>query len=128
MLDISQKLPTYGQLERELSQKIHKLYREELEHSAGKITFKFFSSNLAIVVKDALPIVEKALIEKNKDCEIVKNSNLAINNIIKSKLKISIEEVLAVEVCDILFNSSLESHHAGAIVILSQRPRVRPRT
>ena len=124
---IPQKLPTLGQLERDLSQITYKLYCEELGHSPGKITYKFLSNNLAIVIEDALPTLEKALMEENKDSKIVKDLNLAINNIIRSKLRILIKEVLAVEVCDILFNSSLETHHAGAIVILSQLPTVRPR-
>ena len=64
---------------------------------------------------------------KKNQVNVVKNLNLAINNIIKSKLKILIEQLLAVEVCDILFDSSLETKHAGAIVILSQLPVVRPR-
>ena len=42
-------------------------------------------------------------------------------------MKILIEQVLAIEVCDILFDSSLETQHPGAIVILSQPPVVRPR-
>ena len=115
---IKHELPTYGQLERELSQTIHKLYHEEFKHSPGKITCKFFSNNLAIVIEDSLTTIEKTLLEENK-IDVVKKVNLAINNIIKSKLKILIEQVLAVEVCDILFDSSLETQHAGAIVILS---------
>lgn len=124
---IPPKLPTLGQLERDLSQITHQLYREQLGHSPSKITCKFFRNDLIIIIEDAFPTLEKALIEQNKDCEIVENLNLAINNIIKSKLKILIEEVLAVEVCDILFDSSLETQQAGAIVILSQLPKVRPR-
>ncbi|MBE9044339.1 DUF2294 domain-containing protein [Pleurocapsales cyanobacterium LEGE 10410] len=124
---MKQELPTLGQLERDLSQITYKVYREELGHSPSKITCKFFSKKLAIIIEDALPTLEKALMEEKKDNQIVKDLNLAINNIIKSKLKILIKEVLAVEVCDILFDSSLETHHAGAIVILSQLPTVRPR-
>ena len=123
---IQQKLPTYGQLERELSQTISQLYREELGRSPSKTTCKFLSNNLAIVIEDSLTTIEKTLLEENK-IDVVKKVNLAINNIIKSKLKILIEQVLAVEVCDILFDSSLETKHAGAIVILSQLPVVRPR-
>ena len=124
---IKQKPPTYGQLKRKLSQIIYQLYREELGHPPGRITCKFFSENLAIVIEDSLTNIEKTLLESNK-VNLVKNLNLAINNIIKSKLKILIEQVLAVEVCDILLDSSLETQHTGAIVILSQLPVVRPRT
>ena len=123
---IQQKLPTYGQLERELSQTICQLYRNELGHSPSKITCKFVGNNLAIAIEDSLTTIEKTLLEENQ-IDVVKNLNSAINNIIKSKLKILIERVLAVEVCDILFDCSLQTQHAGAIVILSQLPVVRPR-
>ena len=101
-----------------MSQTICQLYREELGRSPSKTTCKFVSNNLAIVIEDSLTTIEKTLLEENQ-VNVVKNLNLAINNIIKSKLKILIEQVLAVEVCDILFDSSLETQHAGAIVILS---------
>ena len=123
---IKHELPTYGQLERELFQTIYQLYRKELECSPSKITCEFISNNLAIVIEDSLTTIEKTLLKENK-IDLVKKVNLAINNIIKSKLKILIEQVLAVEVCDILFDSSLETQHTGAIVILSQLPVVRPR-
>lgn len=126
MLEITPpQLPTYGQLERELSQKTCKLYREKLEHSPGKITCKFFRNNLTILIEDGLTDVEKTLLEENKDSEIVKNANLAISNIVKSELKLLIEKVLAVKVNDILFDCSLETYQAGAIVVLSQLPIVR---
>ena len=123
---IQQKLPTYGELERELSQTIDRIYRQELGLSPGKITCKFVGNNLAIVIEDSLTTIEKTLLKENQ-VNVVKNLNLAINNIVKSKLKILVEQVLAVEVCDILFDCSLETQHAGAIVILSQLPVVRPR-
>ena len=124
--NIEHKLPTYGQLERDLSQMIYKLYREEFEHSPGKITCKFFSNNLAIVIEDSLTTIEKSLLEANK-VNVVRNLNLAINSIIKSKLKILIEQKLAVEVCNILFDFSLKTPHNGVIFILSQPPVVRSR-
>lgn len=124
---MSTNLPTYGQLERDLSQRILKLYREEIKHFPGKITCTFFNNYLAIVVEDSLTTLEKTLIEENKVNEIVKKINSAVNDLIKSKLKIAIEEVLAVEVGDILLDSSLETQHTGAIVTLNQLPSVRER-
>lgn len=124
---MSTYLATYGQLERDLSQRILRLYREEMKHFPGKITCSFFSNYLAIVVEDSLTTLEKTLIEENKVNEIVKKINLAINELIKSKLRIAIEEVLAVEVGEILFDSSLKTQHTGAIVTFNQLPSVRHR-
>lgn len=124
---MSTYLPTYGQLERDLSQRILKLYREEIQHFPGKITCTFFNNYLAIVIEDSLTSLEKTLIDEGKVNEIVKKFNLAVNDMIKSKLKIAIEEVLAVEVGNILLDSSLENQHTGAIVTFNQLPSVRHR-
>ena len=127
MSETIKKIPTYGQLERDLSQIIYQLYREEFEHSPSKITCKFFSNNLAIVINDSVTTIEKSLLKGNK-FHTVKNLNLAINSIVKSKLKTLIEQKLAVEVSNILFDFSLKTPHTGVIFILSQPPVVRPRT
>ena len=123
---IEQELPTYEQLETDLSQIIYQLYREEFGHSPSKISCKFFSNNLAIVIEDSLTTVEKSLLKENK-FRAVRSLNLAINNIIKSRLKTLIEQKLAVEVSNVLFDFGLKTSHTGAIFILSQPPVVRPR-
>ena len=124
---MSTYLPTYGQLERDLSQRILKLYREEIKHFPGKITCSFFSNYLVVVIEDSLTTLEKTLIDEGKVNEIVRNFNSAINDLIKFKLKIALEEVLAVEVGDILLDSSLKTQHTGAIVTFNQLPLVRSR-
>ena len=126
MLNTIEKLPTYGQLERDLSQMIYQLYREEFDHSPSKISCKFFSNNLAIVIEDSLTTIEKSLLKANK-ANVVRNLNLAINSIVKSKLKILVEQKLGVEVYNILFYFSLRTPDTGVIFILSQPPLVRHR-
>ena len=121
---MERQLPTFGQLERSLSQNIQKLYREELEHSPQKVTSKFFGNRLAIVIEDALTAVEQTLVNEDNG-QIVKDLNLAINSVIKPKLKTVVETVLEVEVEDILFDSTIETKRTGAIVILTQIPQVR---
>ena len=119
------QLPTFGQLERQLSQKIHRLYREELEHSPKKISCKFFSNKLAIVVEDALTRVEKSMLDLNGDRKIAKKMNSAINDILQPKLKTLIEEILSVEVENILLDSNFTTRSTGAIFTLRQLPSVR---
>ena len=122
---MDRKLPTFGQLERQLSQSIQKLYREDLGHSPKKVTCKFFKNQLSIVIEDALTAVEKALVSQENENQTIENLNSAINDAIKLKLKTIIETVLAVEVDDILFSSNIDTMRAGAIVILSQLPQIR---
>ena len=124
---MDRKLPTCGQIERDLSQRIQKLYREQLGHSPRKVNCKLFDNRLAIIIEDSLTVLQKTLIEEDNQNEITRYVNLAIDNVIKSKLKIAIEEVLEIEVYDILFDSSVKSHSAGAIAILTQSPSVRKR-
>ena len=118
-------LPTCGQLERTLSQSIQKLYRQELEHSPGKVTCQLFGNQLAIVIEDALTAVEKTLADTEEEDKTVQKLNTAINDAIEPKLKNLIEETLAVEVDDILFDSTIETSRTGAIATLSEPPQVR---
>ena len=121
------KLPTSGQIERDLSQRVQKLYREELGHCPRKVTCKLFDNQLAIVIEDSLTILQKTLIKEDQQNEINRHLSLTINNIIRSKLKIAIEEILKIQVYEILFDSSLKSQQAGAIAILTQAPLIRKR-
>jgi uncharacterized protein YbcI len=122
---MDKNLPTSGQLERTLAQSIQKLYRQELKHSPSKITCQLFGNQLAIVIEDAITAVEKTLANLKDDTQTVKELNTAINEAIESKLKTLIEEILAVEVEDILFNSTFKTNRTGAIATLAQPPQVR---
>ena len=124
---MDRKLLTCGQLERNLSQRIHKLYREELGNSPHKITTKLFANHLAIVIENALTALQKTLIDNDNIIKTAQYQDLnsAIDSVIKLKLKTIIEEVLEIEVSDVMFNSAVKTQLAGAIVILSQPPLVR---
>ena len=124
---MDRKLPTCGQIERDLSQRIQRLYREQLGHCPRKVTCKLFDRKVAVVIEDSLTILQKTLIEEDDGDETVKYVNLAIDNVIRSKLKVAIEEIIEIEVHDVLFDSSSKSNSAGAIVILTQSPLVRKR-
>ena len=122
---MDKNLPTSGQLERDISQRVEKLYRQELEHSPRKVTCQLFSNQLAIVIEDALTEVEKILANTDNDTDTAQELNTAINQSIKSKLKVLVEEILAVEVDDILFSSTVKTNQAAAIATLKQSPEVR---
>lgn len=121
---MDKNLPTCGQLERNLSQSIQKLYITELQHSPTKVTCQFFSSQLAIVIDNAITAVERTLAE-NDEVDTVKKLNSAINQSIKQKIKALIEETLCVDVDDVLFDSDIETYRTGAIFTLTKLPQVR---
>lgn len=118
-------LPTRGQLERNLSQTIQKLYRQKLEHTPSKVTCQLFGSQLAIVIEDALTAVEKTLLDVGQETETVKQLSSTIDDIIESELKNLVETILSVKVNDILFDTALETGRTGIIVILDRLPEVR---
>ena len=118
-------LPTCGQLERNLSQSIQKLYLNELEHSPSKVTCQLFGNQLAIVVEDSLTAVEQALTRLKESDSNLEQLNTVINQVIESKMKTLIEEILSVEVKDILFDTTIKTKRTGAIVTLSHLPEVR---
>lgn len=122
---MNQELPTSGQLERDLSQKIQKLYRQELDHSTGKVTCQLFGNKLAIVIEQAITAVEKTLAEHQSDRAVLEELNVAIGESLKSKLKELVETISAVEVVDILFDSTFKSDCTGAIIVLKETPPVR---
>lgn len=121
---MNKKLPTYGQLERNLAQNIQKLYRQELGQNPSKVTCQLFGNRIVIVIEDALPTVENILVDE-RQLAMVKRLNLAINDIIKSKLKVLIEEVLTVRVENILLGSTIETNRSAAIATLNSSPQVR---
>lgn len=118
-------LPTCGQLERNLSQGIHKLYSNDLEHSPSKVTCQLFGNQLAIVIENSLTAVEQILAEAEEPERTIKQLNTTISQVVKTKMKLLIEEILSVEVKDILFDTTLETKKTGAIATLSQLPQVR---
>ena len=118
-------LPTCGQLERNLSQSIQKLYSNELEHSPGKVTCQLFGNQLAIVIEDSLTAVEQILAEAKQSERTIKQLNTTIGEVVKTKIEVLIEETLSVEVKDLLFDTTLETKRTGAIATLSQSPLVR---
>ena len=122
---MDKNLPTRGQLERNLSQTIQKLYRQKLEHSPGKVTCQLFGTQLAIVIEDALTAVERTLIDAKNETETVKQLNSTIADIIKLELKNLVETILSVQVDDILLDTALKTSRTGAIITLKGSPEVR---
>ncbi|WP_144871057.1 Na-translocating system protein MpsC family protein [Hyella patelloides] len=61
---MDKNLPTSGQLERNLSQDRQKLYRQKLKHFPRKVTCQPFGNQLAILIEDALTLINRSLSEK----------------------------------------------------------------
>lgn len=117
-------LPTSGQLERELSQKVRAFYRQHLGHQPSKVTCQFFDSKLAIILEDSITSTEQILVHEGKN-DLAEEVRSNLDDAIQPELKQLIENITQVEVIDFLINATLETGRTGIIVILNQTPTVR---
>ena len=118
------RLPTYKQLERNLSQKIRAFYNTELRFPPQKVSCKFFSKYIAIVLDEALTPVEKSLIAQKKT-KLVKQIRQEMFLILRPQLVRAIEETVGVKAIAILKDIAYTSNKIGILVVLSESPRVR---
>lgn len=117
-------IPTRGQLERLLSQKLQALYREQLGHQPSKVTCQLFDETLAIVVENSITPPEQIL-ANNGQPELAEQVRSDLEKAIQPQLKALIEEVLKVAVLDLLSDATLETGRTGIIAILDMTPAVR---
>lgn len=108
-----------GQLERTLSQRLQKLYREHLDHSTGKVSCQLINDNLTVIVEDSLTQPEKLLIETSNDPELVEKVRSDLDGVIRPKIISLVEEVLEKKVLDLMSDTTLETGRTGLIVVLS---------
>ena len=121
---MEQNLPTSGQLERELSQKIQAFYRHHLGHQPSKVTCQFFDSKLAIIIENSITSAEQILVDEGKS-ELAKQVRSNIDIAIQPELKQLIHKIAQVDVVDILSDATLKTGRTGIIVVLNQAPVVR---
>ena len=116
-------LPTCNQLEKDLSQSIKNMYREQIAHPPQKITCKLFSRYIAIVGDEALTPIEKSLWGFGKE-ELSEQIRFEIDRIVKLKLIQIIESMTSVKIEEILSNVTFATNKSGILVILSAPPLV----
>lgn len=117
-------LPTIGQLERELNQKISALYRSQLNHQPNQVSCQLSGNTLTIVIENAITQPEQ-LLNSNGDNQLVEQVRERIDEIIRPQLQKLIEAILQVEVVDVLSDVTLDTGRGGLIIMLSDPPVVR---
>lgn len=118
------ELPTRGQLERTLSQRIQALYHEQLGHRPGKVAVTITGEKITIVIEEAITKPEKLLADTgNKD--LMEQVRSDLDQAIESPLMTLIEELTGVEVVDLLLDTTLETGRTGTIAVLSDKPQLR---
>ncbi|MEQ9232614.1 DUF2294 domain-containing protein [Coleofasciculus sp. E2-BRE-01] len=117
-------LPTRGQLERRLSQAIQSLYREQLGHQPSKITSSIEGNRVTLILEDAVTQPEQLLANQGEEA-LTQQVRSDLNAAIKPLLRERIQDVLAVEVVDLLSDTTLETKRLGIIAVLADNPQLR---
>lgn len=117
-------LPTCGQLERKLSQKIQAFYKKHLGHQPSKVSCQLFGSKLAIIIENSITSAEKILLDEGKS-ELAQEVRSNLDDAMQPELKQLIESIAEVNVIDVLSDATLDTGRTGIIAILSQTPLVR---
>ncbi|MEO1430986.1 MAG: DUF2294 domain-containing protein [Cyanobacteria bacterium J06633_8] len=117
-------IPTRGQRERELSQRIQGLYSTQLGHRPTKVICQLFDDSLAIVMEDSITPAEKLLIEQGQE-DLAQQVRSGLDDAIEPNLKKLIEEVLEVKVLDLMGDATLKTGRSGIVIVLSETPEVR---
>jgi uncharacterized protein YbcI len=119
-------LPTRGQLERSLSQRIQSLYRTQLGHKLGDVECQIFDGKIAIVLEKSITQPEQVLAETGQE-ELVEQVRTKLDAAIEPQLRTLIEEVVGVSVIDLLSDAKLETERTGMIAVLADLPQMRDR-
>lgn len=117
-------IPTRGQLERTLSQRIQALYRQQLGHQPSKVICQLFDEKLAIVLEDSITQPEQLLANSGQE-ELAKQVRSDLSKAIEPQLKELIKEITGVAVIDLLSDGKIETGRTGTIAVLSETPKVR---
>ena len=117
-------IPTYRQIETELSQQIRNFYLEKIDLKPQKITCKLFSKYLVVVVDNAVTPIESNLWRAG-DYNLMEQVRNEVDAILKSELSKLISEFLEVEVVELLSKTALETNRSIVLAILSESPQVK---
>ncbi|PMB16733.1 hypothetical protein CEN48_01310 [Fischerella thermalis CCMEE 5282] len=121
---MAESIPTRGQVERTLAQRIQALYREQLGHQPSKVTSRLSEKNVVIVIENSITPPEQLLAQTGRQ-ELAEQVRSDLDEAIQPQLKELIEEILHVSVVEILSDATLETGRSGIIAILSDTPDLR---
>jgi uncharacterized protein YbcI len=115
------------QLQRVLSQKVQKLYKNQIGHSPGKVTCQIVDNTVTLIAEDSLTKLERLLIDGEKDTLTsvrvdVEQVRDDLDTAIRPLLIEALQEILEIEVVDILSDTTLETGRTAIVVVLSEAP------
>ncbi len=120
-------LPTVGQLERTLSQRLQALYRIQVGHRLDRVTCQIVDQKILIILENAVTPAEQLLANNGKE-DLAEEVHANLNEAIRPQIIELIEEIVGVAVVDLLSDAKLETERTGMIVMLENHPRVSDRS
>lgn len=117
-------LPTVGELERNLSQRIRALYGQRLGQLPTKVICHLFSQKVVIILENSMTPLEQYLSQQQAS-DLSLEIRKTVNQQIKQDISELIESVLDVHVIGMLIDTSTELNQTGLIVALSDTPNAR---
>ncbi|HZG40867.1 MAG TPA: DUF2294 domain-containing protein [Nodosilinea sp.] len=118
-------LPTLGQLQRRLTQRFQRLYRDKLNHTPGKITCQIIDEKVLLVIEDSVTKPEQLLVNEGQT-ELAEQVREDLSSALRPQIIELVETVLSRQVLDILTDATLATGRTSVVIILSEPPEVRP--
>ena len=120
----STALPTRGQLDRTLSQRVQAFYRTQLGHQPSRVQCYIADGKVIIVLEDSITKPEKLLLESGQE-ELAEKVHSDLDKALHPQLAALIEETVGVKVIDILSDATFDTGRSGTIVVLEEAPQLR---
>lgn len=117
-------LPTRGQVERSLSQKVLALYRSNLGHQPSKVQCHISDGKIMIILEDSITKPEQVLVEQGQQ-DLAEKVHDDLDKAICPDLKALIEEIVGVQVIDVLSDAKFDTGRTGTIAVLEDVPQFR---
>lgn len=117
-------IPTRGQLERSLSQKVQALYRQQLGQQPSKVSCQLCGEKFIIILEDSLTQPEQILANEGQE-DLAEEIRTNLDDFIQPQLKNLVEEVAEVNVTALLSDVTLDSGLTGIIAVLEKTPTFR---
>jgi uncharacterized protein YbcI len=120
----SSTLPTRGQLERTLSQRVQAFYRTQLGHQPSRVQCYIADGKITIVLEDSITKPEQLLRENGQEqlAEKVRND---LDKALHPQLSAMIQEIVGIKVVDIFSDATFDTGRSGTIVVLEEAPQLR---
>ncbi|MBW4528676.1 MAG: DUF2294 domain-containing protein [Phormidium tanganyikae FI6-MK23] len=120
----STALPTRGQLERTLSQRVQAFYRTQLGHQPSRVQCHIAEGKVIIVLEDSITKPEQLLLENGQE-ELAEKVHNDLDKALHPQLSALIEEVVGVKVIDVLSDATFDTGRSGTIAVLEESPHLR---